>query len=131
MADRPIIIATSIPSTDFGRLAEELRAVNAVGPDWNPIDVMDGRFVPNISFGPVVLEAVRRAKDKPLNVHLMVVEPEHHLADFAKAFLVAGNDGRRSWIGCCWAIRACRRLACIPSCTCGSSTTPRPGAPHD
>src|SRR5271155_6121336 len=82
---RPLIVAPSILSTDFARLGEEVRAAVAAGADWIHVDVMDGRFVPNLTIGPVVVEAVRRVTSKPLDVHLMIVEPERYLDAFADA----------------------------------------------
>jgi ribulose-phosphate 3-epimerase len=78
-------IAPSILSADFGRLAEEVRAVEAAGADYIHVDVMDGRFVPNITIGPLVVKAVRAATRLPIDVHLMIVEPERYVEDFARA----------------------------------------------
>jgi ribulose-phosphate 3-epimerase len=85
MPIQPPIVAPSILSADFARLGEEIAAVEAAGADWIHVDVMDGRFVPNLTIGPVVVEAVRRIASKPVDVHLMIVEPERYLDAFAKA----------------------------------------------
>jgi len=78
-------IAPSLLSADFGRLAEEVRAVEEAGADLLHVDVMDGRFVPNITIGPPVVAAIRKVAKAPLDVHLMIVEPERYIEEFAKA----------------------------------------------
>ncbi|HUP52006.1 MAG TPA: ribulose-phosphate 3-epimerase [Longimicrobiales bacterium] len=78
-------IAPSILSCDFSRLAEEIREAESGGADWIHVDVMDGHFVPNITMGPVITAAARRSTDLPLDVHLMIDQPERHLETFAKA----------------------------------------------
>jgi ribulose-phosphate 3-epimerase len=79
------LIAPSILSADFSRLGEEIHTVEAAGADWIHIDVMDGHFVPNITMGPLVVEAVRRVTKLPLDVHLMIETPDRLIADFARA----------------------------------------------
>lgn len=79
------VISPSILSADFSRLGDEVRAVDAAGADWIHVDVMDGRFVPNITIGPLIVKALRPVTDKPLDVHLMFVEPEKYVKDFADA----------------------------------------------
>lgn len=83
--NRKIKVAPSILSADFSRLGEEIKAVEAAGADLIHVDVMDGHFVPNITIGPLVVQAARKVTKLPLDVHLMITNPELYIADFAKA----------------------------------------------
>jgi ribulose-phosphate 3-epimerase len=79
------LIAPSILSADFGRLAEEIRAVDEAGADWIHVDVMDGHFVPNLTIGPAVIKAARAATSLPLDVHLMIESPDAFIDRYAEA----------------------------------------------
>ncbi len=85
MSARPLIIAPSILSADFARLADEVAAVEAAGADFLHVDVMDGHFVPNLTVGPPIVESLRKVTSLPLDVHLMITNPDSFISAFAEA----------------------------------------------
>jgi len=117
------VIAPSILSADFSRLGDDVRAVDQAGADWIHVDVMDGRFVPNITIGPLVVEALRPVTSKPLDVHLMIVEPEKYVADFAKA----GADHIYVQVEACPHLH--RNLGQIRDLGCKAGAVLNPGTP--
>ena len=116
-------IAPSILSADFGRLREEIQAVEAAGADYLHIDVMDGHFVPNITFGPIMVEAIRKISCLPLDVHLMIQNPDQYIPDFAQA----GADVLAVQIEVCphlnRTINLIREFAVIPAVVLNPSTS--------
>lgn len=121
----PVLIAPSILSADFVRLAEEIAAVEAAGADWLHVDVMDGRFVPNITIGPPVVKAIRKVTKLPLDVHLMIVEPERYVDAFAEA----GADTITIHVEACTHLH--RTLAHIRSLGKRAGVTMNPSTPED
>lgn len=117
------VIAPSILSADFGSLGEQIAEAERAGADWIHIDVMDGHFVPNLTLGPVVVEACRRATTLPLDVHLMVEKPE----DLLPAFAGAGADSLTVHIEACPHIH--RTIQQIRSLDCGAGVALNPGTP--
>jgi ribulose-phosphate 3-epimerase len=117
------IIAPSILSADFTRLGEQLAECESAGADWIHVDVMDGHFVPNITMGPLVVEACRRATKLPLDVHLMIEEPERYLESFAKA----GANRMTVHVETCPHLH--RTLGYIKSLGCEAGVTLNPGTP--
>jgi ribulose-phosphate 3-epimerase len=108
----PIRIAPSILAADFTRLGEHIREAEAAGADWIHIDVMDGHFVPSLSFGAIVVEAARRITALPLDVHIMVTEPGHLLEGFAKAGAYAITVHQEACIHLHRTLQTIRSLGC-------------------
>jgi ribulose-phosphate 3-epimerase len=115
-------LAPSILSADFARLGQQVQEAEAAGADWIHVDVMDGHFVPNISLGPLIVQAIRPVTSLTLDVHLMIEQPERYLADFAKA----GADRLTVHVETCphlhRTIQQNRELGCKPGVTLNPAT---------
>ncbi len=116
-------IAPSILSADFARLGEQVREAEAAGADWIHVDVMDGHFVPNITIGPPIVAAIRPVTQLPLDVHLMISQPERYLADFARA----GADRITVHVETCPHLH--RTIAAIKELGCKAGVTLNPATP--
>lgn len=117
------VVAPSILSADFARLADALHQLEAAGADWVHVDVMDGHFVPNLTLGPPIIQALRKETDLPFDVHLMIEQPERHLAAFAQA----GADRLTVHVETCPHLH--RTLAQIRELGCRAGVTLNPATP--
>lgn len=120
-----ILIAPSILSADFSRLGEQVRAIDEAGADWIHLDIMDGHFVPNITFGPDVVKAVRGASGKPFDAHLMIENPD----DYVAAFAAAGTDRITIHAEAC--VHLDRSLQAIRAEGCAAGVALNPATPED
>lgn len=120
MTARPIKIAPSILSADFSRLGDEVKRAQDAGADLIHIDVMDGRFVPNITMGPLVVDAVRKVASVPLDVHLMIVEPERLIKRFADC----GADFITVHVEACPHLHSVLGLVATSGCRAGAALNP-------
>src|SRR5512146_3553843 len=123
MANNKYVISSSILSADFRRLGEQIAEAEAAGADWLHVDVMDGHFVPNITMGPFLVQAYKRASKLPLDVHLMIEQPERYLEAFAKA----GASHLTVHVETCPHLY--RTLQQIKSLGCVAGVTLNPGTP--
>ena len=120
MPENNVIIAPSILAADFSRLGEQVREAAEGGADWIHIDVMDGHFVPNITMGPMVVEACRRMTQLPLDVHLMIEYPERHI----DAFAAAGADSLTGHVETCPHLHRTIQQIRAAGCRAGVALTP-------